>query len=941
MAFLDIFKGGAHTRSIKEFQPFVTDINSFEATIKALSDTELKAKTAEFKTKLDLQDIDVTSEAGKKEVEKRLKSILPEAFAVVREASRRTLGQRHFDVQLLGGMVLNAGGIAEMRTGEGKTLVATLSAYLNALVGKGVHVVTVNDYLSRRDAVWMGQIYNFLGLSVGVIGNESSFLYDPKHSQEVQNAKFKMQNSASTLSTDADDLSTFASSKTKRDASASKGQGAVSLESKVSTDPLDKERDQLGAFKVVHEFLRPVSRPEAYLADITYGTNNEFGFDYLRDNLEYSPDRLRQRTPYYAIVDEIDSILIDEARTPLIISAPTRDAESIYKQFASLITSFDLDVDYTVDEKHRSISLTPEGITKAEKALGLENLYTDKGIKSVHHLETALKARALYRKDKEYVVKDNQILIVDEFTGRIQPGRRWSDGLHQAVEAKEGVAVQQESRTYASITFQNFFRMYPKLSGMTGTASTSAEEFYKVYGLEVYTVPTNNTAVRIDANDQIFRTEMGKFKALARKVKQLHTKGQPVLIGTVSIERNEVLSAFLKAEGVPHEVLNAKNHEREGEIIAQAGKKGAVTIATNMAGRGVDIKLGGNPNTPQSYEEIKKIGGLFVLGTERHEARRIDNQLRGRAGRQGDPGETQFFVSLEDSLMRVFASDMLKSMLGKLNMAEDEAIEHRLISRSLETAQQKIEGFNFDSRKHVLEFDDVINHQRTSVYKNRRMLLLGSLDEVEKYLNQVVGAEGDADSLDTPSDSAESAAGSHSPALAPKRPSNSPSSSASSASEILTKKIAEFGREAFLTAARIVLLQAIDMYWVEHLEVMEYTRSSVNLRAYGQRDPLVEYKKEGLRLFKEMQAAMSEQVVRMLPHIIPVNNGKPVQAPAEMKNVQTNAREIAGGDASPVVSAVKKDEVGRNDPCPCGSGKKYKNCGLKNTEEHQKLMAGK
>ena len=859
MAFLDILKGGSHTQNVKQFQPLVGKINALESSIQALSDTELKAKTVEFRGRL----------ANKESLD----DILPEAFAVVREASRRTLGQRHFDVQLIGGMVLNVGGIAEMRTGEGKTLVATLPAYLNALTGKGVHVVTVNDYLSRRDAVWMGQIYDFLGLSVGVIGAESSFLYDPAHKSSVK--------VTSAVPAGESDLSTSTEGRTKRDTLSPRGDGV--------TDSLDKTRDQLGSFKVVHEFLRPVQRNESYRADITYGTNNEFGFDYLRDNLEYSPDRLRQREPNYAIVDEIDSILIDEARTPLIISAPTRNAESIYKQFASLVTVFKQDEDYTVDEKHRSISLTPEGITKAEKELSIENIYTDKGIKYVHHLETAIKARAIYHKDKEYVVKNNEIVIVDEFTGRLQPGRRWSDGLHQAIEAKEGVNIQQESRTYASITFQNFFRMYTKLCGMTGTASTSAEEFYKVYGLEVYIVPTNKSAVRIDSNDQIFRTEMGKFKALARKVKELNAKGQPVLIGTVSIERNEVLSAFLKAEGVPHEVLNAKNHEREGEIIAQAGKKGAVTIATNMAGRGVDIKLGGNPNTPESAEEIKKAGGLFVLGTERHEARRIDNQLRGRSGRQGDPGETQFFVSLEDSLMRVFASDMLKSMIGKLGMAEDEAIEHKLISRSIESAQQKIEGFNFDARKHVLEFDDVINHQRTSVYKNRRMLLLGSLDQVEAYLREILA--GDPDALG-----------------------------------VVDKKITEHGREAFIAAVRIILLQAIDMYWVEHLEVMDYTRSSVNLRAYGQRDPLVEYKKEGLRLFKEMQFAMKEQVIRMIPHVVPTNNGKPVQAPEEMKEIQTNAKEISGSDGSPHPTQKKEGEVGRNDLCPCGSGKKYKKC---------------
>ncbi len=921
MAFLSKLFSPTHTSGVKKFEPAAAKINELEEQIRALSDEQLKGKTAEFKQKIQdaTKDVIVGDDAQVKAKESEiLQEILPEAFAVVREAARRTLGQRHFDVQLIGGMVLHSGAIAEMRTGEGKTLVATLPAYLNALTGKGVHVITVNDYLSRRDTVWMGQIYSFLGLSVAVINNDSSFLYDPRHTQEVKNKERET--------------------------------GTVS-ESVQGIDVLDAKRDQLGAFKVIHEFLRPVSRHEAYMADITYGTNNEFGFDYLRDNLEYTPDKLRQREPNYAIVDEIDSILIDEARTPLIISAPTRDAESTYKQFASLVGSFKETEDYIVEEKHKSISLTSAGITKAEKMLGIENLYTDKGIKSVHHLETAIKAKAIYRKDTDYVVKNNEIMIVDVFTGRLQPGRRWSDGLHQAIEAKEGVSIQQESRTYASITFQNFFRMYKKLAGMTGTAATSAEEFFKVYGLEVYTVPTNVPATRKDQNDQIFRTELGKFKAIARKVKQLHDKGQPVLIGTVSIEKNEILSQFLKGEGIPHEILNAKNHEREGEIVAQAGKNGAVTIATNMAGRGVDIKLGGNPNTPESYEEIKKNGGLFVLGTERHEARRIDNQLRGRSGRQGDPGETQFFVSLEDTLMRVFASDTLKSMMGRLGMAEDEAIEHKLISRSLESAQEKIEGFNFDSRKHVLEFDDVINHHRGAIYSRRRKLLLGSLDDVENELAAITeGVEiRNSDMVKTRTAQFEA-----DPSKQAQDQDAKKDTEKGMVEEIIAKKISEFGREAFLQAVRVILLQTIDMYWVEHLEVMDYTRSSVSLRAYGQRDPLVEYKKEGLRLFKEMQNAMKEQVIKILQHIVPVVNGQPIagQNSADLREIHENAQIIGGGDGSGNSGSIsggsnssqltaKGSEVGRNDPCPCGSGKKYKNCGLKNTEEHQRLMVGK
>jgi preprotein translocase subunit SecA len=707
----------------------------------------------------------------------------------------------------------------------------------------------------------MGQIYDALGLSVAVINHESSYIYDRNHQSKNENIIDK------------------------------------------ADDKLDKTRDETGSYHVVHEFLRPCSRHEAYMADITYGTNNEFGFDYLRDNLEYSPNSLRQREPNYAIVDEIDSILIDEARTPLIISAPTRDAEATYKQFAALTVGYVEGVDFTKDEKRHSINLLGPGIEKAEKALNVENIYTDKGIKFVHHLETAVRAKALYHKDKEYVVKNNEIIIVDEFTGRMQPGRRWSEGLHQAIEAKEGVSIQQESRTYASITFQNFFRMYPKLSGMTGTAATSAEEFFKVYGLEVAIIPTDKPAIRQDLNDQIFRTELGKFKAIAREVKRVHDTGQPVLIGTVSIEKNELLSQFLKAEGIQHEILNAKNHEREGEIIAQAGRKGAVTIATNMAGRGVDIKLGGVPSTTELSDEIKKLGGLFVLGTERHEARRIDNQLRGRSGRQGDPGATQFFVSLEDTLMRVFASDMLKGLMGRLGVAEDVPIEHKMISNALESAQEKIEGFNFDARKHVLEFDDIINTQRKSIYSRRRKLLLGSIDDVESELSTMIGTDSGSDSK-----------------------------------IILDKKIAEFGREAFLSAARIVLLQTMDMYWVEHLEVMDYTRSSVNLRAFGQRDPLIEYKKEGLRLFKEMQSAMSDQIIRLLPHITPVTNGKTVQEvreAEELNEIHENAQVIGAGDGSsgksnPAGNAAgiknSEPEVGRNDPCPCRSGKKYKKC---------------
>ena len=822
-----------HKKALK-YEPIVKKVNALEAAISALSDADLKAKTAEFKKKLANED---GTPKTYEEQEAVLKEIMPEAFAVVREASRRTLKQRHFDVQLIGGAILHDNSIAEMRTGEGKTLVATLPAYLNALTGRGVHVVTVNDYLSRRDSVWMGQIYAFLGLSVGVINHEASYLYDPTHM--------------------------------------------------TPTDPLEKEVDEKGAFKVIHEFLRPVSRKEAYDVDITYGTNNEFGFDYLRDNLEYNPALMRQREFNYAIVDEVDSILIDEARTPLIISAPTVESENLYETFAAMVKNFVVDVDYSVDEKRKSISMLSPGIEKAEKALGVENIYTDKGIKYVHHLETAVKAKAIFHLNKEYVVKDGGIVIVDEFTGRLQPGRRWSEGLHQAMEAKEGVPVQKESRTFASITFQNYFRLYKKLAGMTGTAATSSEEFFKVYGIDTVVVPTNKNIQRLDHNDLIFRTEKGKFTAAARKVKELYEKGQPVLVGTVSIEKNEIFSQFLTKVGVPHQVLNAKNHEREGEIIAQAGKMGGVTIATNLAGRGVDIKLGGNPAPEGAPEKIKSVGGLFVLGTERHEARRIDNQLRGRSGRQGDPGATQFFVSLEDSLMRVFAGDRIKGLMGRLGVAEDEPIENRLISRALENAQTKIEGFNFDSRKHVLEYDDVLNHQRKTVYARRRALLLGSVDEVEKELHTIIKLVASEDTFN-PFEATNLAYGFQSGST------EKLVANFEYLKKIVENKIAQFGRDKFYATIRQILLQTIDTFWVEHLEVMDYMRSSVNLRAYGQRDPLIEYKKEGLRLFREMQTAVNGQVCTMLPHI---TDGAVTREEVKLKEIHASAAQAQQGGA--------------------------------------------
>lgn len=812
MSFLDKFFGPTYEKELKEISPIVANINAHEAEVSALSDVELKEHSNILRREV---------------VEgKTLDEALPLAFALVRESAKRTLGQRHYDVQLIGGVILHRGKITEMRTGEGKTLVGTLPAYLNALTGKGVHVITVNDYLARRDAVWMGQVYALLGLSVGVINQGGSYLYDPSHNEK------------------------------------------------------DNTRDEDGSYKIVYDFLRPCSRKEAYDADITYGTNNEYGFDYLRDNIEFDAQNLRQREHAYAIIDEVDSILIDEARTPLIISAPAQDSENLYVVFTKIAEKLTPEEDYTIDEKLKSATLTDHGIESAEKMLGIGNIYTDKGIKYVHHLETAVRAKALYTRDKEYVVKDGEVVIVDEFTGRLQPGRRWSDGLHQAVEAKEGVTIQQESRTYASITFQNYFRMYEKLSGMTGTALTSQEEFYSVYKLDVIPVPTHRKVQRIDHNDLIFQSEHGKIQAIIRKVHEVNAKGQPILIGTASIDKNELLSAELTKAGIRHEMLNAKNHEREGEIIAEAGKKGRVTLATNMAGRGVDIKLGGIHATEEESAEVKTLGGLFVLGTERHEARRIDNQLRGRSGRQGDLGETQFFVSMDDALMRVFAGDTVKAMMGRFGIPEDQPIENGVITKSLESAQKKIEGFHFDSRKHVLAYDDVLNLQRKVVYANRRKLLLGDTEAVKDVARDVV-------------------------AFVPEL------------SEKIDARIAEFGEKAWYEVMRKLMLQVNDTLWVEHLEVMQHTRSSVGLRAYGQQDPLIEYRKEAIRLFKEMQEATYIRIAEL----VPIVRVEAVEKEEEvLKKARARMAFVGGGseahakEIERMRTPIKKDEkIGRNE----------------------------
>jgi preprotein translocase subunit SecA len=818
--FSTMFKTG-NDRTIASWKGLVNAINKEESKAKELTDADFPAKTADFKARL------ASGES--------LDSLLPEAFALVREAAYRTRNERHYDVQLVGGIALHKGSIAEMRTGEGKTLVATSPAYLNALSGHGVHIVTVNDYLSRRDAVWMGAIFALLGMSVGVVNSQNtSYVYDPSH-----------------------------------------------------TTPEEEGTDDLSSFKVQYEFLRPVSRKEAYACDITYGTNNEFGFDYLRDNLVNNINEISQREHHYAIVDEVDSILIDESRTPLIISQAAADSEDLYTTFADIAKKLKPEDDYTVDEKLKAISLTDKGITRAEDLLGVSNIYTEKGIKYVHHLETAVRARALYEVNKDYVVKDGEVVIVDSFTGRLQPGRRWSEGLHQAIEAKEGVKIEKETRSVASITFQNYFRFYKKLSGMTGTAATSKEEFFKVYGLDVVVVPTHRPIARKDLNDLIYQTEKGKLVAVAEKVKMLHDAGQPVLIGTVSIDKNELLSAYLTQAGVPHTMLNAKNHEREGEIIANAGRLGAVTVATNMAGRGVDIKLGGVPFENDKYEEVKALGGLFVLGTERHEARRIDNQLRGRSGRQGDPGATQFYVSLEDDLMRIFGSDRIKNMMGRFGIPEDQPIENKFISNTLESAQAKIEGFHFDARKHTLEYDNVLNHQRKAIYERRRMMLTGSFEDIEKFLSDLAVEYPDL-------------------------------------VEVVVEKRAAVGDSAFFETVRRIALYTTDNLWVEHIETMEYTRSSVNLRAYGQREPLVEYKKEGLRLFKEMEALFKEQVVSLIKTMNVEAGQMPVQVTESQPALILNSPDETGAIPN---SPIKKDKTpGRNDPCFCGSGKKYKNC---------------
>ncbi len=793
---------------LNKAQKIVENVNILESEVFLMKDEDFPIKTQELKERLKKGE--------------SLDDILPLAFAMVREVSKRARGERHYDVQIIGGLAMHQGKIAEMRTGEGKTLVATLPAYLNALTGEGVHVVTVNDFLARRDATWMGEIYNKLGLSVSVVNTQNvSYIYDPS-----------------------------------------------------ADSTKDEERDEVGSFKVVYEFLKPCSRRQAYEADITYGTNNEFGFDYLRDNLATQKEGIVQKPHNFAIIDEIDSILIDEARTPLIISAPAEDSESLYVRFAEIAKKLNKNEHYQVDEKLRAITFNDEGITKAEELLGIGNIYTEKGMKMVHHLETAVRAEALFTRDKEYVVNNGEVLIIDQSTGRMMPGRRFNLGLHQALEAKEKVVIQKETKTVASITYQNYFKFYKKLSGMTGTAKTSSEEFFSVYGLEVITIPTHKPIARIDENDQIYQTEIGKFQAVAKKIKEIHLTGQPILIGTISIERNEMLSDFLNKEGVEHIVLNAKRHESEGEVIAGAGRLGAVTIATNMAGRGIDIKLGGELATKEEGDKIRELGGLFVLGTERHESRRIDNQLRGRSGRQGDLGRTQFFVSLEDDLMRVFGGDRLKTMMGRFGIPEDQPIDNKFVMGALESAQKKIEGFNFDSRKKTLEYDNVLSTQRKAVYSRRRKMLFAEDKEVSDYLFEI---SPDREKME----------------------------------KIIAEKISLVGEEGFWRTVRRIILHVNDILWTEHLETMDHVRSAVNLRAYGQREPLIEYTKEGLVLYKNMESALNEQILSLIDTIRPTEAVQEVrEAPKQYIESSSKDEEAQGGKT---IKNTEVDKIGRND----------------------------
>ncbi|HBG81509.1 TPA: preprotein translocase subunit SecA [candidate division CPR2 bacterium] len=856
MALLTRILGDPNEKEVQKLTVITHKINALEPEYLKLDDKALKAKTEEFKQRIS------TGES--------LDDIMPEAFATVREASRRVLGLRHYDVQLIGGMVLHEGKIAEMKTGEGKTLVATLAAYLNALTGDGIHVVTVNDYLAKRDTGWNGKLYSFLGLSVGCIIHEESLLFDEKYE-----------------------------------------------------DPnvLDERTKN----------LRPVSRKNAYAADITYGTNNEFGFDYLRDNMVQNAEQMVQRKHNFVIVDEVDSILIDEARTPLIISAPAEEATDKYYEYAKMVEKLTEGPDYALDEKLKAVSLSEEGIEKLEKMLGVDNIYESHGIEMVHHVEQSLKAKAIFKKDRDYVVKDGEIVIVDEFTGRLMLGRRYSGGLHQAIEAKEGVAIKQESLTLATISFQNYFRLYNKLSGMTGTAATEAEEFAKIYELEVTIIPTNREMVRKDLQDKVFKNKAAKFDAVVRDIKERYEKGQPVLVGTISIEYNELLSHLLKKAGIKHEVLNAKNHEKEALIISEAGKKGAVTVATNMAGRGTDIVL---------EEGVNELGGLAVIGTERHESRRIDNQLRGRAGRQGDAGSSQFYVSLEDDLMRIFGSDRVIRIMDGLGVPEDQPIENKMISKALESAQKKVEGHNFDIRKHLVEYDDVMNKHREFIYSKRSEVLVSEslrneiVGMIQSEIEKIVDVRSNIGEGDV-SEQIFEAVNNISP-ISPSIKEKLSKAMPHEAKEILK----EYALEAYATKEnettpdlmhvleKAVYLRVIDSLWIEHLEAMDRLRDGIGLRGYGQKDPLVEYKNEAYNMFQTLTAGIESEIVYTI-YKVTIARNEPREQETELTKAAKKSSE--GRPADEVRKPAKKksgtgEKVGRNDACPCGSGKKYKKC---------------
>jgi len=917
MSFLTNFFSG-DKNPLERYSSQLELVNGYKEEIGKLSQEEIKEEIGKFKTEIS----DIKTD---KEIFAKLKEIAPRVFSLTREAAKRSMGQFHYDVQVAGGFALAEGKIAEMKTGEGKTLTATLPLALYALAGKGSHLVTVNDYLARWQASLMGPIYHYLGLTVASIQHEASFLYDPEYKPEQE-----------------------------------------------EIDKLEGETQGL-VLDVKH--MRPVSRREAYAADITYGTNNEFGFDYLRDNMVQSINQLVQRELFYAIVDEVDSILIDEARTPLIISMPDTEPTSKYYDFARMVDSLEEEKDYTVDEKHKSASLTDEGINKVEAILKVPNIYdTSKGVTTIHHIEQAVRARGLFKKDRDYVVREGEIIIVDEFTGRLMFGRRYSEGLHQAIEAKEGVKIQAESKTLATITFQNLFRLYKKLSGMTGTAKTEEEEFFKIYQLTVEQIPTNQPMVRKDNPDTVYKTETAKFNAIAKEVKERHKKGQPILIGTVSIAKNEMLAEVLKNEGLQFELLNAKNHEREAHIVSQAGRLGQITLATNIAGRGVDIILGGNPADPAEQKAVIAAGGLHILGTERHESRRIDNQLRGRAGRQGDPGSSQFFVSMEDDLMRLFGGERMKSLMTSLGLPDEQPIEAKMVSRSIESAQKKIEGLNFDTRKHVLEFDDVLNHQRNHIYKKRRVYLGVEQEKVVEKKNDVDDdADESKDNKNEQFDLKSEILGLVKNELSelvefnlnivdengneqrdwdnlfkavntiiPVTPELQKKAKAEyenaadqdfavadafykAAADMWEAKEKELGKEIFEGAQRYVALQAVDNLWMEHLDTMDHLRDSVRLRGYGQRDPLVEYKKEGYVMFQNLLKEINKQIVNSIFHIS-VNIQPNPQAQNLSANLVTNLSDNGGAQARGVPQDPKFANVGRNDRCPCGSGKKFKKC---------------